>query len=104
MIEDIYILQYVAIIFGSVVLFLWILLGAFEKPPRSNKRKSAIFSCGTGMKAGELNVSHGNYYKYMKRFLGAGYLARLHSGRLSDYVIWIIAGTAAVMAAMVILW
>ncbi len=54
--------------------------------------------------ARELNVPPDSYYEYMKRFFRTGLLARLHSGRLSEYVIWIIIGTALIMAMMLILW
>jgi hypothetical protein len=102
MIEDLIIIQYLALIFVAVLILLWIF---FEPSARSPKRdKKRIFACGMDIPPEKLNIPSDSYYEYMKRFLRTGYLARLHSGKLSNYISWIIIGAALIMAAMLILW
>ena len=103
MIADLLGIQYLAVIFLAVLALLWLVFELFSNPPRRGRGKSRIFACGMEIPPEKLNIPHESYYGYMKRFLGSGLLARLHSGRLSDYVTWIIIGTCFIMAMMLIL-
>lgn len=104
MIADIFGIHYLALTLFGVMVLLWFVFELSSNPPRrGRKEKSRIFACGVESSPGELNVSEDSYYRYMKRFLGSDILGRLHSGRLSDYVVWIILGTAFIMAVMLII-
>ena len=104
MIEDLFGIHYIALAFLGMLILLWIVLElSGNRPRRERKEKSRIFACGMEASPGQLNVSQESYYEYMKRFLGSEPLARLHSGRLSDYVTWIIFGTVLIMAMMLML-
>jgi hypothetical protein len=104
MIEDLIAIQYIALAFGGAVALLWIVLESSRKPPARARKKARIFACGTEAAPEELNVPPGGYLDYMKGFFRTGFLARMHSGRLSDYVAWIIIGLALIIAVMVMLW
>ena len=102
--EDLVAIQYIALAFAGVAALLWVVLEASRRPPSRAREKVRIFACGTEAVPEEMNVPPGSYFDYMRRFLRAGSLGRAHSGRLSDYVAWIIIGLAAIMAVMVMLW
>ena len=101
MIGDLMTIQYLALLFVGILVLLWIFFEPSRRPPRKEKR--AIFACGMDIPPEELNVPPDSYYRYMRGFLGTRYLARLHSGKLSSYISWIIIGAAFIMA-MLILW
>jgi hypothetical protein len=104
MIQDIVFIQYLALVFGAALALLWIVHELSRNPPRKSREKSRMFACGMDMPPRDAAMPSDSYYGYLKRLLGTGYLARLHSGKLSDYNIWIIIGTALIMAVMLILW
>jgi hypothetical protein len=104
MIEDLFMLQYLALAFIGILAIIWIVFEVSNRPPRGGRPKSRIFACGMECSPAELNVPPGSYYECLKRILRTGFLARLHSGRLSEYIIWIIMGTCFIMIMMVILW
>lgn len=104
MMEDLVAIQYIALAFGGVAALLWVILESSRKPPARAREKSRIFACGIEASPGEMSVPQENYLDYMKRFFRTDFLAKAHSGRLSDYVAWIIIGLAVIMALMVMLW
>ncbi len=100
---DLLMIQYLAAVFVAVLALLWVVLESSRKPPK-RREKSRIFACGMDAVPQELNVPQDSYYNYMLRFLRTGALARAHSGKLSDYIAWIIIGTAIMAVFMVMLW
>ena len=104
MIEDIFTFYYVAISFLGVIAMLWIVFEATERKPTRQKEKQIMFACGTESSPEDLNVSSWNYYEYMKKFLLAGHLSRLHSGKLSTYMAWILIGMVVIFSVMLIAW
>ena len=88
---------------GAVLALLWIIHELSRKPPRKPREKSRMFACGMEVPPKDAGLPSDSYYSYLKHVLGTGHLARLHSGRLSDYIIWIIVGTALIMGTMLIL-
>ncbi len=104
MMEELMAMQYLALALAAVIALLWIIFEASRREPKKPREKARIFACGTEATPGELNVPQGSYYQYMKRFFVTGPLARVHSGRLSTYIAWILAGLAVIMTAMVMMW
>lgn len=104
MIEDIFSLYYLALALAGVVAILWIIFEASEKKPAGRKEKTRMYTSGTGISPQDLNIQEPNYYEYMKRFLRAESLARLHSGDLSTYMAWILIGMALIFSVMLIAW
>jgi hypothetical protein len=104
MIEELIHIQYLALAFAGVMALLWVVSEASRRRPERPSEKARIFACGVDAKPEELNVPQGSHYQYMRRFLMTGPLARAHSGDLSTYISWILAGLAIIMAVMVIMW
>lgn len=104
MMEDLMAMQYLALAFAAMIALLWIIFEASRRRPEKPREKARIFACGVEATPGELNVPQRSYYQYMKRFFVTGLLARAHSGRLSTYIAWILAGLVVIMAAMVMMW
>ncbi|MCK4714024.1 MAG: hypothetical protein KAT35_00490 [Candidatus Aenigmarchaeota archaeon] len=104
MIQDLVLIQYLALVMGATLALLWIVHEFSRNPPRKSQEKSRMFACGMDVSPEDAALPSDSYYSYLKRLLGTRHLARLHSGKLSDYNIWIIIGTALIMAVMLILW
>ena len=104
MIGDIFSVWLLAFAFLGVVAILWIIFEASESKPSKPKESSVAYACGTSPSPDELNVPSWSYYEYMKHFLRAEYLSRLHSGDLSTYMAWILIGMVLIFSVMVIMW
>ncbi len=104
MMNDLASIQYLALALLSSAALLWIVHELSRKPPRKPAEKSRMFACGMDVHPEDSAMPSDSYYRYLRRLLGTRHLARLHSGRLSEYNIWIMIGTALIMAAMMILW
>lgn len=104
MIEDLLSIQYIALAFAGIIALLWIVLELSRKPPIKPKEKMKIFACGIEATPDKLNVPSEGYFEYMRRFFRTRYLSSAHSGKLSQYIAWIIIGLAVIMAILVMLW
>ena len=104
MMEELLYMQYIALAFLAVLALLWIVFEASRKQPGKAREKARIFACGMDASPDSLNVPQQGYFGYMKRFFRTDRLSDAHSGRLSSYLAWIIAGLAVILAAMVIMW
>jgi hypothetical protein len=96
-------IQYAAMALAGLLFLVWITYKSSRHPSRKKASRS-IYSCGMGYEPDEMGVSQEGYYDYMRRFLRADLIGRLHSGRLSTYTSWIMIGTAMILAAALILW
>ena len=54
------------------------------------------------MQPEELNIPPETFYEYLIDLFRVKKLRRLHSGVLNDYLLWVLAGTLAAMAALMI--
>ncbi len=98
-------IQYLALAMLGLLALLWLLFEASSSPPSRKhlKEKERMFACGMEMEPEDMNVPQESYFASANRFLRTDLVGRLHTGRLSDYTILIIIGTAIIMAALMIL-
>jgi hypothetical protein len=104
MIQDLLNMQYIALAFVAVMALLWIILESSRKPPSGRQAKQKPFACGMNVPANQLNVNSGSYYQFMKKLFLTGRLADIHSGKLSNYLAWIVIGLAIIMLLVVMFW
>ncbi|NIO22531.1 MAG: hypothetical protein GTN38_00705 [Candidatus Aenigmarchaeota archaeon] len=84
---------------GFVFLgFLIYLLG--NRKSVKEEMKFETYTCGEPFP--KVSVSTENFYHAIKRALGVKDLRSYHSGKLSDYLMWIVIGTVIVVLLMVI--
>lgn len=67
---------------------------------RFEERKFDTYTCGEPFP--EVNVKPQNFYIAIKRSLGIRDISELHSGKLSDYLLWFLIGMVLVM--LMVLW
>jgi hypothetical protein len=79
--------------------FLIYLLG--NRKSRVEEMKFETYTCGEPFP--KVSMSAENFYHAIKKALGIKDLRIYHSGKLSDYLIWIVAGTVILILLMV-LW
>lgn len=94
----------ITIAFAVILALSWVVYEITERKPSKKSRKSRIFACGMDQGPSELNVPSTNYYEQLNNFLQTERLSRLHSGRLSDYISWILIGMVFVITMLVVLW
>jgi len=101
---------YISIVFGAAFGLLWVVFELSEKKPKKThpighrRAKESIFAGGLDSKPSELNIPPTNYYGYLRKVLRTERLSRLHSGKLSTYISWMLIGMALIIGMMVALW
>jgi|GEM_PF-1742140 len=84
---------------GFVFLgFLIYLLG--NRKSRKEEMKYETYTCGEPFP--KVSMGTENFYHVIKRALGIRDLRSYHSGRLSDYLMWIVIGTVIIILLMVV--
>ena len=78
--------------------FLVYLLG--NRKSRFEERKYETYTCGEPFP--KVHVSPENFYVAVKKSLGIKDLREIHSGRLSDYLLWFVIGL--VLVILMVLW
>ena len=97
-------LHMIAGAFLLVALLLWALLEITRRPPSKRKAKSSMYLGGLPPDSFDQELPQSGYYRQMMMFLRSGALSRLHTGKLSDYSVWVIIGTIVIMALALMLW
>ena len=84
---------------GFVVLgFLIYLMG--NRRTRSEERKYETYTCGEPFE--KVRINPDNFYTAIKKGLGIRDIREIHSGRLSDYLLWLFVGI--VLMVVMVLW
>ncbi len=84
---------------GFVLIgFLVYLLG--NRKTREEEKKYETYTCGEDFPM--VTVSTENFYDSLKKAVGVDVLRNYHSGKLSDYLLWIMIGTVVVIFSIII--
>ena len=94
---------------GNALLFFFIvsligyaLYNITRRKGKPEPGKEIIYACGEDMQPEELNIPPETFYEYLIDLFRVKKLRRLHSGVLNDYLLWVLAGTLAAIAALMI--
>ncbi len=90
----------------SVILsfFLFIALGVIiyatgRRATRPENEKYKTYTCGEPFD--KVSISPDNFYRAAKKSIGIKDLRELHSGKLSDYLLWFVVGVAVILILVV---
>lgn len=97
------------LVMQNIIIMFLVLLGIFlviyiigKRPVR--KKDQGIFACGEDIPPEHLNVPQDSFYRVFVRSLRVAWLKRMHTGNLSDYLLWIIVGMIFIVMALSIIW
>ncbi len=97
------------LIMQNIIIIFLVLLGVFmiiyrlgKHPPRKKDQK--IFACGEDIPPEHLNIPHESFYRIFMKSTRVEWLRRMHSGNLSDYLLWILIGLIFMVMMISILW
>jgi hypothetical protein len=84
----------------TVPLALFSLMGlaiyaAGRRPKKREQFKEETYTCGEPLP--DMRVQAGNFYQVIRKTLRLGKLRHIHSGDLSDYVLWVVVGLAFIL-------
>ena len=91
---SVFILAFLGFIGLGLLIYL---LGNRKK--RAEERKGDTYTCGEPFP--ETGVPSDGFYEAIVKNLRVDDIRRLHSGRLSDYLLWLMVGIVAVIIVMV---
>ncbi|MCK5023416.1 MAG: hypothetical protein KAS04_04550 [Candidatus Aenigmarchaeota archaeon] len=83
----------------TVIGFLIYFMG--NRKTRYEKMKLETYTCGEPFP--EVSIGPDNFYVAIKKNLGIRNLRHIHSGKLSDYLLWFLIGLAALIFMVVML-
>ncbi len=97
------------LIMQNIIIAFLLLLGFFlmiyvlGKHPTS-KKEQKIFACGEDIPPERLNIPQDSFYNVFSKSLGIRWLKRMHTGNLSDYLLWIVVGLIFIITVLSVLW
>ena len=91
-----FVFVFAGFIAAGIIIYL---LGS--RKTRAETMKSETYTCGEALP--KINVGPENFYGALKENLKLDYVRRLHSGKLSDYVLWLIIGLTALLIMVLLL-
>lgn len=72
-----------------------------NRKTRFERMKSETYTCGEPFP--KVSISPDNFYVAVKKGLGIRDLREIHSGKLSDYLVWFMLGLSAVIIMVLML-
>jgi len=72
-----------------------------SRKARAEERKYEPYTCGEPFP--RVNVGPDNLYQAIKKNLGIEDIQKIHTGKLSDYLLWMLAGFIAVVLMVMML-
>jgi len=100
--DQVLIMQNIIVMF-LVFLAVFLVIYAMGKKP-VKRREQKIYACGEDIPPEHLNVPQDSFYRVFVRTLRIGWLKRMHTGNLSDYLAWIVLGLVFLIIILSILW
>ena len=83
--------------FSGLGLLIY-LLGSRES--KAECKKNETYTCGEPFP--KVSIGSDNFYDSIKKNLRIGDIQKMHSGKLSDYLLWLVAGIVAVL--LIVIW
>jgi hypothetical protein len=90
-----FIIAFAGFVSLGIIIYL---LGS--RKTRAEAMKKEAYTCGETLP--KIYVGPENFYEALKENLRLDYISKLHSGKLSDYVLWLVIGLTALL--MMVLW
>ena len=72
---------------------------AGRRPKKSEPGKEETYTCGEDMP--DIRVQADNFYQVIRKSFRLGKLRHIHSGDLSDYVLWVVVGLTLILVLVV---
>jgi hypothetical protein len=92
-------------IITTFLVFLSIFLAIYLISRRPGKRKGReIYACGEDISPERLNVPQDSFFRVFTKALGIEWLRRMHTGNVSDYLIWIVLGLIFIILVLSTVW
>jgi len=85
-------------VFGLIGLAIY---GLARHPKKSEQFKEETYTCGEPLP--DIRVQADNFYQAIRNTLRLRKLRHLHSGDLSDYVLWMLVGLTLILVLVVAL-
>ena len=101
--DQMLIMQNIIVMF-LVFLAVFLVIYAIGKKPTRRRREQKIYACGEDIPPEHLNVPQDSFYRVFVRTLRIGWFRRMHTGNLSDYLVWIILGLVFLVIVISMLW
>ncbi len=93
----------------NIILMFLILLGIFlliymigKRPGKKSGRQ--IYACGEDISPEKMNIPHESFYKVFVKALKIDSLKKMHTGNLSDYMMWIVIGLLFIVVILSMVW
>lgn len=97
--------QVVILVFGLLTALFYLIFKLLENNRLRKARPGReMYACGEDLKPEQLNVPPEGFYKVFTGALRLQALRRAHSGRLSDYLLWVVAGAVLLILYVMLLW
>lgn len=87
---------------GPLVIFTLVgllIYAAGRRPRKKEQFKEETYTCGEPMP--DIRVQADNFYQIIRRTFRLGKLRHIHSGDLSDYVLWVVVGLTLILVLVV---
>jgi hypothetical protein len=92
--------QFILAFAGFFLLGLLIYLLGSRKT-RFEEKKTDTYTCGEPFPVSDVGAD--NFYEAVKKNLHVDEIRKIHSGRLSDYLLWMVTGMVAVLIMVAML-
>lgn len=98
------------LIMQNIIITFLILLGIFlsiyllGKKHRKRRSGQEIYACGEDISPQHLNLPEESFYRVFEEKMRAGWMKRAHTGNISDYIAWIVAGMVFIIILLSLLW
>jgi hypothetical protein len=100
--DQVLITQNIIMMFLVFLAVFMVIYAIGKRPVRRKEQK--IYACGEDIPPERLNVPQDSFYRVFVKSLRIVWLERLHSGNLSDYLLWIVLGLAFMVIVLSMLW
>lgn len=89
----------------TFLVFLGIFLAVYLIGRRPGKKKGReIYACGEDISPERLNVPQDSFFRVFTKTLRIDWLRRMHTGNVSDYLVWIILGLIFIIVILSTVW
>ncbi len=100
--NQVLIMQNIIVVFLLLLLIFLVIYAVGKKPVKRKRQK--IYACGEDVSPERLNVPHDSLYRVFMRSLRLEWLRRMHTGNLSDYLVWIVTGLVVIVIILSVVW
>jgi hypothetical protein len=89
------------VVFFGFIVIGFVIYSMGSRKTRYEKMKYETYTCGEPFP--KVRIGTDNFYAAIKKGLGTRDIRHIHSGKLSDYLIWMLLGIVAVLLMVLVL-